>query len=53
MSEMVEVTVEHPLPHAGGCSARLTHKMPATYAVYTERAERGWKTILTSIEASL
>ena len=38
---------------AGGCSARLTHRMPATYAKYTERAERGWKTILASIEASL
>jgi uncharacterized protein YndB with AHSA1/START domain len=37
----------------GGCSARLTHRMPATFAKYTERAERGWKTILTSIEASL
>lgn len=40
-------------PLEGGCSARLTHRMPANFAEYTERAERGWKTILTSIEASL
>ena len=40
-------------PQATGCSARLTHRMPATFAKYTERAEQGWKTLLTSIEAIL
>ena len=40
------------VPQAAGCSARLTHKMPATYTEYTEQAERGWKTLLASIEAS-
>ena len=40
-------------PLAGGCSARLTHRMPPTFAEYTERAEQGWKTLLTSIEGSL
>ena len=40
-------------PRAGGCSARLTHRMPSTFAVYTERAEQGWKTLLASTEAIL
>ncbi|MDE2998523.1 MAG: SRPBCC family protein [Gemmatimonadota bacterium] len=40
-------------PEARGCTARLTHTMPASFAVYTERAEQGWKTLLTSIESWL
>lgn len=40
-------------PRAGGCSARLTHRMPSTFAVYTKRAEQGWKTLLASTEAIL
>lgn len=40
-------------PRAVGCSARLTHRMPSIFAVYTERAEQGWKTLLTSTEAIL
>ena len=39
-------------PQAAGCSATLTHRMPAAYAEYREQSERGWKTILASIEAS-
>ena len=40
-------------PRAGGCSATLTHRMPSTFAVYKERAEQGWKTLLASTEAIL
>ena len=49
-SSIVKIEI---VPRAGGCSARLTHTMPSTFAVYTERAEQGWKTLLASTEAIL
>lgn len=41
----VEIT-----PETEGCSVVLTHEMDAAYADYREQTQKGWNTMLASIE---
>ncbi|MEX0645461.1 MAG: SRPBCC domain-containing protein [Parvularculaceae bacterium] len=40
-------------PRAEGCELTLTQEMPAKYAEYKDRSEKGWAMILGNLDASL